>query len=210
MAVHEGSPKGGMRRTQILETAVQMFGEVGYRNTSLRDIAAKVGITHPGLLYHFHSKEELLLEVLALRDEENRRQFPLDESLPAIERLAGFLDLVAHNTMRHGLVEMFSTLSTEAAAHDHPTREYFAQRYANLAEANEKMFTELADQGLLRPDVEPSQAARCVLALVDGLQVQWLYDPVGVDMPAQVRGYLDSILVRPLADLLTEQDSKVA
>ena len=62
---HELSPKGDRRRTQIMDAAVKLFGEVGYRSTSLRDIATRVGITHPGLLYHFNSKEDLLLAVLA-------------------------------------------------------------------------------------------------------------------------------------------------
>jgi hypothetical protein len=37
------------------------------------------------------------------------------------------------------------------------------------------------------------------LALLDGLQVQWLLDPEAVDMPGRVRAFLGRALAAPIA-----------
>ena len=63
------SERGAVTREHILATATAMFGESGYRGASLRDIAARCGLTHPGLLYHFPTKAGLLEAVLQRRDE---------------------------------------------------------------------------------------------------------------------------------------------
>lgn len=52
-------------RQRILEAAARFFSERGYAGTSVRDIAAELGIANPSLYYHFRSKEEMLAELLA-------------------------------------------------------------------------------------------------------------------------------------------------
>ena len=49
---------------QIIEAATVAFARRGYAGASLREIADEVGVTVPGLLRHFASKEELLTAVL--------------------------------------------------------------------------------------------------------------------------------------------------
>jgi AcrR family transcriptional regulator len=51
------------RRDQILERAALLFGESGYDRTSIRDIAAAVGMLPGSVYYHFPSKEALLAAV---------------------------------------------------------------------------------------------------------------------------------------------------
>src|SRR5689334_24653042 len=60
--------RGDARRQQILDAAVELFAEKGYRSTGIAQLADTVGMTHPGLLYYFGSKERLLLEVVAERN----------------------------------------------------------------------------------------------------------------------------------------------
>ena len=51
------------KKERLIEAAYQVFVRKGYRNSSIKDIAAEAGIT-PGLVhYYFKSKEELLLSV---------------------------------------------------------------------------------------------------------------------------------------------------
>lgn len=56
--------KGERTRQRILDAAEGLFGESGYDNTSLRDVAERVGIKEPGIYNHFRNKEALYRDVL--------------------------------------------------------------------------------------------------------------------------------------------------
>lgn len=51
-------------RSRILDTAAALFREKGYDGTSMNDLARSVGITAPGLYWHFPSKEDILVAYL--------------------------------------------------------------------------------------------------------------------------------------------------
>jgi len=196
MSLDGRAARGIATRELILDTAMQMFRDRGYRSTSVRDIAARAGITHPGLLYHFSTKEALLMAVLQRRDE-------LDCDPVDFHRLAG-RPLLAHlvagmakNATERGIVELFANLSAEATAPDHPAHDYFVGRYASLRDTLTRGLAELATERELRPGVIPAVAAAHLIALMDGLQIQWLLDPA-TDMAAALRSYVDGLLVAPL------------
>ena len=60
---------GRASRKAILEAALDVFAERGYRGTSLTEIATRVGMTQPGLLHHFGTKADLHLEVVRVHEE---------------------------------------------------------------------------------------------------------------------------------------------
>jgi len=47
----------------VVATAARVFGERGYRATSMRELADAVGISKPALYYYVRSKEELLVRL---------------------------------------------------------------------------------------------------------------------------------------------------
>lgn len=59
------APRSDNRRELLLEAAARLFATQGYAGTSVRDIAAVVGMLPGSMYYHFKSKEELLLAVHA-------------------------------------------------------------------------------------------------------------------------------------------------
>jgi TetR/AcrR family transcriptional regulator, cholesterol catabolism regulator len=63
----ESAPtRADVSRQQILAATATLFCARGYAGTSLRDIAAFVGMKAGSLYYHFASKEELAAEVLRI------------------------------------------------------------------------------------------------------------------------------------------------
>ena len=59
-----------VRREQILDEAIRIIGQRGYYGFTVQELAQRCGLTNGGLLYHFGSKEQLLIAVL---EERNRR-----------------------------------------------------------------------------------------------------------------------------------------
>lgn len=57
-------PSGIAREEQLLERALTLFSEAGYRETSLQQIADHLGITRPLFYYYFKSKEDLLSRLI--------------------------------------------------------------------------------------------------------------------------------------------------
>ena len=176
---------------------MEQFAESGYRASSLRDIAARAGMTHPGVLYHFPKKEVLLMAVLARRDEEGRENRPVLGELGR-EALRSMAAAAAHNETQRAMVELYATLSAEATTPDHPAHEFFRTRYQHLFARLTEAYAVTRDSGELRDGIDPEDAAAHLIALMDGLQVQWLMGTLSRPMAEVVTAHLNTQLVRPL------------
>jgi AcrR family transcriptional regulator len=60
------------KREELIESAVQVFGQHGFQGTSLDDLLEASGLSRMTLYNHFKSKDELIVAVLRRRDEEFR------------------------------------------------------------------------------------------------------------------------------------------
>src|SRR5689334_8904863 len=47
-------------RSRVQKVALELFAEHGYQQTSLREIAERLGVTKAALYYHFKSKEDIV------------------------------------------------------------------------------------------------------------------------------------------------------
>ncbi|MCF2526159.1 TetR/AcrR family transcriptional regulator [Yinghuangia soli] len=190
-----GYAKGRAKQREIIGHAVALFGEAGYRGATLRELAARCGLSHPGLIHHFPTKEALLLAVLEARDEEDAQRVQAD-NVVGVDRLRRMVEVAERNAGRRVIVEMFTALSAEATSADHPAHAYFTERYEMAVGAAAIDYEHARGEGALRPEVEPAAAARQLIALMDGLQVQWLYNPA-TDMPGTLRAHVAAQLTVP-------------
>ena len=185
--------KTAKRRRVILEASLDVFSNSGYRNGSIREIAEKVGISQAGLLHHFSSKSALLAAVLDLRDDEARVRIPVDP-VTGIDTIRGFVDLVEYNASIPGLVELYCVLSAEATSAEHPAHQYFVDRYTYTIGITTEAFEIMKANGDLQDRVVPHLAAQNLIALMDGLQVQWLLNRDSVEMVENVRRFVRGLL----------------
>lgn len=186
------------KREQILKAAIEIFGNKGSTNGTLADVAEQVGITHAGVLHHFGSKQKLLLEVLAYRDRDDVAGLA-QKHIPGGPEL--FLHLVRTaftNEKRPGIVQAYTVLSAESVTDEHPSRPFFEERYTTLRREVTAAFHELcAQEGVRDPD-SIAEASAAILAVMDGLQLQWLLHPGTIELGATsefaIRAIVNAVL----------------
>ena len=174
------------RREQILQAAYEAIDEHGER-ASLQDIADRVGVTQPALTYYFPTRDDLLIAVLERRDVVGRALAGASEE--GQNTIDGLVASTRLTTDHPGLAKLYVMLSAAATDPDSPARSYFTERYRRYAaEITEDM--EYGQRtGVIRADESADHLARMVLAVLDGLQIQWMYDPA-VDLAAIVEAFM--------------------
>jgi AcrR family transcriptional regulator len=173
--------KTALRRADIVERASEAFARNGFQGTSLREIADAAGLTQPGVMHHFPTKDALLTAVLQAKDEDLVTRNRGDADRSASQRLQ---QVVRDNADNPGLVRLYAKLTAEALTPDHPAHEYFRARYATARELFADAARRAQDSGEIRRDLDPKAIGILLTAVMDGLQLQWLMDDDAVDMPA--------------------------
>ncbi|MFG2853406.1 TetR/AcrR family transcriptional regulator [Streptomyces mirabilis] len=170
------------RRAEIVRAALEVIAERGYRGASMASVAERVGLTQQGLLHYFPTKDALLVAVLEERDQWDA----VPDTQWRVDLLAS---LVEYNAMRPGIIQTFSALLGESVTEGHPAREYFTERYARVRASMAAVLR--AEYGERLPNgLTPERTAPLLVAVMDGLQFQWLLDPESVDMPGTFRDFL--------------------
>lgn len=170
------------RTKEILNAATRLFSEKGFRGTSLASIAEAVGLTEPGLLHYFPSKVRLLQGVLAFRDKQDVDKYSdlTDSDEKSLETILDSLNnLVIKNEDNPALTRLFTILVSESIRSDHPSHEYFVDRYQMIRRTFTDYITGLDDWEI---SVDIDALASILVAVMDGLQIQWLLDPDSVNM----------------------------
>ncbi len=181
---------GIRRREQIVDAAMEVFGEVGFAGGSVRSIAERVGVSHAALLQHFGSKEGLLIAVLEEWDRRTVAEGLTDASgLDYFRRLPDIM--VAHQDNR-GLLELFSTIAAEASHPAHPAHAFIRHRYTTNIATLARHLQQAVDDGDVVPltPTEIDIEVRLVTAVLDGIGLQWLLDP-STDIGVSVSTYID-------------------
>lgn len=196
-AAPSGYRVGRERRALIVDGATALFAEEGYGDTSLRDIAERVGVSKSTLLHYFGSKEDLLSAVLSHRDQQIESRADHVPADRAVTELRGLPRGAAVNAATApGLIEVYAVLSCEAVPADHPAHAYFEERFRGVVDHFAALFRAAQEDGDLPSHRDPEFEALWLTALWDGLQYQWLYDRSSVDVAAQLTAHLDDVLPR--------------
>ncbi|WP_297615207.1 TetR/AcrR family transcriptional regulator [Nocardia sp.] len=182
------------RREQIIDEALKAFADNGYRGASIAEIAARCGLSQPGLLHYFPNKAALLAAVLDYRDRLDYDRLGFSQQLRGKDALERLVRLVEHNMHVPGLVRLFTVVTSEAVTMDHPARDWVVNRYRTFETYLAGALDDGIADGTIRADVDTPAVARQIFAMMDGLQLQWLLEPDSVDMAQLFRAYIDELI----------------
>jgi AcrR family transcriptional regulator len=186
------SPRGENRRAAILAAATDEFAIHGYHGASIAAVAEKAGITQSGLLHHFPSKEALLDAVVQRRFAEDAEMVDglgVGEASP----FAGYDALLARNIADPRWPQFLMVITAEGLTENNPAHELIRVRYARVRERMvQRMLSHAGDMYDLPEWIDREDVASLLLAALDGLQLQWMYDD-SVDMRRRIRLLIDLI-----------------
>lgn len=166
-------------RQRLLDAAMQCIEERGYARTTARDLVAASNTNLGAITYHFDSKEALLNEALAecsrrwLRQVRQASTGATAEDDPWESAIGA-----ARDALQTGRGIAVAYVEAWAQAERSPDlRGQLAEHYREFRSSTATLV-----QSLVTPtDVpDPEALATLLVAVVDGLMIQWLLDPDAV------------------------------
>ncbi len=169
--------RGAIRRDAIVDAAITVFSEQGSRAGALADIADRVDLTAAGILYHFGSKEELLLAVIAERDRRAGEVVAADSDRKGVDALLATVRFAEQCEGERGLAALHTVLQSESFEPDAVTHDYFLQRSRFLRALIQATLEDGQQRGEIRTDLDTTAKAAEVVAFLEGAAIVWLMDP---------------------------------
>ncbi|MEV0199527.1 TetR family transcriptional regulator C-terminal domain-containing protein [Nonomuraea sp. NPDC050691] len=182
--------EAGGYRERLLAAAVSCLRDKGYARTTARDLVAASGTNLASIGYHFGGKDALLNEAIIVcfekwtdRVEDEIFGAGLGSPRELLERaMVALVDVFEE--MRPQLVVCVE--GYPAALREDALREKLAAAYARARKAGVEMLRRAgADLGPGSP-VTPEALVSVLIAVSDGLMLQWLLDPASTPDARQV------------------------
>lgn len=187
------SPKPTRARTAVvkravLDAAAKLFAERGFAGATLRDIADTLGMSRPGLYYHFPNKEALLEAIVeevtlsSMKNMQNAAQQALENPLDALRML---LQININWTLEHStLFRLLDRIEGELP------KELFA-KHTEAKRTILEQLTEIIDRGVLSGQFRPVDPRMAAFALI-GMSnwTAWWFKAGQGDEPTEIAGAL--------------------
>lgn len=171
----------------IIKEAFLLFINNGYDNTSLEDVANKVGITKPAIYYHFKNKDELFSEITdffltnmtkmitSYTETENIKTFfknmflSLDEMIIYFQSFMGIVD---NSTMLKAYFFIFDAIKRIPGF-----RNKIRKVYQISTNDFKKVLLRAKDKNEIRDDLDYDSMAFELNALLEGIMLMKIVDP---------------------------------
>jgi AcrR family transcriptional regulator len=168
-------------REQLLKGAIECLRTKGYARTTARDIAMAADANLASIGYHFGSKEALLNEAITRAGEEwttrvGEAAFSGRDASPLEQMAASWVAMLASfEELRPVLVGLIEAIGQSAWSDE--LRTEMATHYAKVREAVAGMVSASLGPSAAEVGADPKVVASFLIAVCDGLVLQWLLDP---------------------------------
>ena len=136
----------------------------------------------------------LLIAVLEERDREDG-EFLFGSGYTPLgwDAFDALISLVARNSNRPQWVRLFVRISAEATDEEHPGHTWATQHYRSMRDWLTDAVTKGIDDGVVKPEIPTALVVESTIALLDGIQQQWVIDPDTISMVENVREHVRTL-----------------
>jgi TetR/AcrR family fatty acid metabolism transcriptional regulator len=165
------------RKNQIIAATIECISRYGYNNFSMQDVARIADVSKGIIHYYFLNKEDLMMAVLdrvagdiegLLADFMNRTTDPTER----VRYLVQTCFLIVREKREYYCINMdFWTQINQKES----VRLAIANHYTKFRAAAAAILQQGIDSGAFR-QADASMLASAMIAMVDGISLQWLFD----------------------------------
>ena len=164
------------RKHQIIQATIECITRYGYSNFSMQDVAQVADVSKGIIHYYFLNKEDLMMTVLDNVSSEIENLLLSTETNQDVRlRLSNVIwmcaDVVQTKREYYRINMDFWTQIDQKQK----VREEIGKHYSKFRGAISQIIQQGIDQGLFRKG-DATQYASIIIALIDGLALQWLFD----------------------------------
>jgi TetR/AcrR family fatty acid metabolism transcriptional regulator len=170
------------RKDQIVRATVECITKYGYHNFSMQDVARIAGVSKGIIHYYFLNKDDLMMSVLdkVAGDIERVLLADMEASADPVRKLEIFINIcfdVVRNTREYYQVNMdFWTQINQKPE----VRTVIGKHYAKFRETCARVIEEGINKGAFKK-ADAIEHASFVIASIDGISLQWLFDENAFD-----------------------------
>lgn len=166
------------RRAEIIEATFFCIALKGYSNITMQDIADSAGVSKGVIHYYFRNKEELFLSVLEklIADLDGYLARKVQQAKTPPEKIHAIISAVFEKVRGN---KKFQVVLLDFWAHSTKNatlKAANASQYARYRHLAKKIIAEGIEKGYFR-ECDPSHVASALIALIEGLTIQWIFDP---------------------------------
>jgi AcrR family transcriptional regulator len=165
------------RRETVLDAAIPLFASVGYDQTRMSDVAARVGVTEPVIFQNFGTKAELFAAALELVSRDAARYLSdLAEQRGSVHAWLRHLLAADHLDHLH-TTPMFGVLFADAHRLQLETGvgEALHRSVVHVAEVIGAILRRGQTEGSIRDDASPDTLAWLVVSLIQARQFRRMH-----------------------------------
>jgi AcrR family transcriptional regulator len=175
--------QGEQTRQVIIDVTTKLFATRGYAGTSLDLIAKEAQTSKSSIFWHFENKEDLLFTVVdrAMSEWEVRAGSDILAQPDPPSQLAKLIDLYRELAQdRPDTLRLLLGLLLETADVNEDVKRRFQKMYRGYRTSIQIVIEEGIAAGYFARELPSAHLSALVLALFDGLFIQWYLDPAAV------------------------------
>lgn len=160
-------------KEKLLKTAVKLFIENGYDNTSLAAIAKETGVTKGAIFWHFKNKSSILDDIIDYYDKEAIDYIPKIKDAPVspLMKIKFFTYAYIPDFSDRKKISNLCKIKSEIANHYRSRKK---QPYAkSFIEAIEELFDEAKTAGEVKSDVNSHISALTINLIITGIYIKY-------------------------------------
>lgn len=158
-----------VRRRLIANAVLDLVDEVGPEAVTTSHVAERSGIPEASVLYHFPTKDDLLVAACEQALEVSAELYRVDDVELRLD-LDKFIEIYRPSSPADPRFRLGQIVRGLAAMPGTTAAEFFRRRTQRQVEIFTRLFEKRVSDGLARPDADAGLLARQVIALWEGLE----------------------------------------